>query len=272
MPPNAKLEGIVQIALPFSANCDQPTYNKEGPSLEGPSAVYYSGSSVQHQLGDDDEPGVRITTRARFTYELDRFKKHAALIIINSYACVFDVSIAVTCALMFDRHRFDYTFIDTENDSREENWQKIYQFFQQDFSSIGAVAVATLSCDVDTENSIKEWDVLNYLISNQPSALQDKPKIFISEALEPSSPPPVTNLPSDILILQAKKDQFEKGGVRPLSLLCYKLNSMKEPKEFFEILSELRHETTYAIPKPTPISCTHTLSKELLLHRDNQCI
>lgn len=266
MPPHNKFEGIVKIANPF----ELPIYKKGGPSLEEHSAVYYSGSNIQHEVADDDddEPVVQITTRARYTYELDRFEKNAMLVINNSDA---DAEMTLYFLHAFQNHRFQLMAIETEHSGTDEIWHKIDQFFQQDFSTFGAVAVATLSCPdentTERENCVQEWDVLNYFLSNQPSTLREKPKIFISEALEPSSLPAVTSLPSDILLIQTQSVTREKG-FRPLNLLCYKFISMEGQRDFLEILSESTYEASQAFPTPSPINFLNMLTKELMFQKD----
>ncbi|XP_035440199.2 uncharacterized protein LOC118269278 [Spodoptera frugiperda] len=145
--------------------------------------------SVSGELEEDLDP-VRISTRARYSYELDRYNKHAMLIFEGNSSDAgsqFDDEdpsddVSAKFKETFEKFHFEVTIYKDLND--DEIASTCERFFQRDFTDYGCVAVMMLPKTregvVETCHTPKsEFGVMRYMADLMPPTLQDKPKIYI---------------------------------------------------------------------------------------------
>ncbi|CAH1638006.1 unnamed protein product [Spodoptera littoralis] len=183
-------DSFVTAALPYN----KAEYQKVGESSNNESERSEDRSvepSVSENLEEDTNP-VRISTRARYSYELDRYNKHAMLIFEgNSSDAGFSFDdedgdqgddVSGKFKQTFEKFHFEVTIYRDLND--DEIASTCERFFQRDFTEYGCVAVMMLPKTrdgiVETYHTPKsEFGVMRYMSDLMPPTLQDKPKIYI---------------------------------------------------------------------------------------------
>ncbi|XP_073947404.1 uncharacterized protein [Choristoneura fumiferana] len=184
-------------ALPFNDGIGGIRYNKSSAS----------GSAQNESEDENDNEGynssgegtsqsasaTRITTRARITYELDRFRKNAMLMFVQILSdppggCrIIELTNQDVTELVktFTSFRFE---VDVHTDlTCSQLDQKCQEFFQRDFRQYGAVVVMVLSFD-GTNGQLSALDgrfsesiILRHLTDYLNPTLHAKPKIYITE-------------------------------------------------------------------------------------------
>ncbi|KAJ8731667.1 hypothetical protein PYW07_004831 [Mythimna separata] len=205
MGPNPKVEEIevnftiedranfVVCAMPFNkASYQKAEENKKDSEVSEPEDGGVRVVPSVNEVLEEVDP-LRVSTMARYSYELDRYTKNAMLIFEgNASDIAFENSdedappkaedMSMKFKETFEKFRFEVHI--HRNLTDEEIASTCERFFQRDFSEYGCVAVMMLAKIRDgivesshTPNS--EHGVLRYMSDLAPPTLQDKPKIFI---------------------------------------------------------------------------------------------
>ncbi|KAJ8721801.1 hypothetical protein PYW08_004203 [Mythimna loreyi] len=186
-------DSVLVCAMPFNkANYQRAEEKTENSESDNPENGGVRGVPSASEDAEEVDP-LRVSTMARYSYELDRYKKNAMLIFEgNASDVAFESSeeddppqaddMSIKFKETFEKFRFEVTI--HRNLTDEEIASTCERFFQRDFTEYGCVAIMMLAKIRDgivesshTPNS--EHGVLQYMSDLAPPTLQDKPKIFI---------------------------------------------------------------------------------------------
>ncbi|KAF9408969.1 hypothetical protein HW555_011519 [Spodoptera exigua] len=184
-------DSFVTAALPYNRAKYQKVEDNDTHVPERPEDRSVE-PTVSEDLEEDSDP-VRISTRARYSYELDRYNKNAMLIFEGNSSDDAGISfddedgsqsddVSAKIRQTFEKFHFEVTIYKDLND--EEIANTCERFFQRDFTDYGCVAVMMLPKTrdgiVETCHTPKsEFGVMRYMSDLMPPTLQDKPKIYI---------------------------------------------------------------------------------------------
>lgn len=261
------------------------------PSTSGNSSGEDSSESESDSERLDVASGstVEVTTRARYTYELDRFQKNALLMFVQMKSeppgssrveetTTQDINVILDTLTGF---RFEVnTHIDL---TCNEIDNKCQEFFQENFTEYGAVIVVVLTFDGTAgqlsalDGRFSESIILRHLTDNLNSTLLGKPKIYITEANRIISSENGFRLISvsleehqDILGFHLPTMEHQSMIRRPLLLLCDNIKHMADTHDFATILKKsaenIANEANSAFVD-NPIEYCNKLTKEMILAR-----
>ncbi|XP_063623860.1 uncharacterized protein LOC134795860 [Cydia splendana] len=233
---------------------------------------------------------VEVTTRARYTYELDRFQKNALLMFVQMKSeppgssrveetTTQDINVILDTLTGFrfeENTHIDLTCSEIEN--------KCQEFFQQNFTEYGAVMVVVLTFNGTTgqlsalDGQLSESIILRHLTDNLNPTLLGKPKIYITEANRIISSENGLRLISisleghqDVLGFHIPKTMEHQSMIRrPLPLICDNIKNMADNHDFATILKKSAEDIA-AEANPVfvdnPIEYCNNLTKEMILAR-----
>lgn len=280
MPPNIK-EVILfdQAALPFNA----PVYNKIGgkEAEDKPARGDEESDSEREEETVEGNSNVRITTRARLSYELDRYAKNCMLIFDNRNKFI-GLHSQYPLEETFQKYRFEVESY--ENCSRDEIIARCESFFQKDFSEYGAVAMVILA-DVNIDHQYIARgsyfiadDVLKYFTTNQPPSLQGKPKISIFEANDfyynkrgRMKYPDILmyHVPLSFSVTSSADTKYLNQKLpKPIQLLCNNISEKGIQEDLYSLMVSTAVDgmRNNGLFKSFPLKIESTLTKDLMLY------
>ncbi|XP_063382130.1 uncharacterized protein LOC134668620 [Cydia fagiglandana] len=235
---------------------------------------------------------VEVTTRARYTYELDRFQKNALLMFVQMKSeppgsgCRVEETTTKDINVILDtltgfRFEVNNTHIDLTCSEIENKCQ---EFFEQNFTEYGAVIVVVLTFDGTTgqlsalDGRLSESIILRHLTDNLNPTLLGKPKIYITEANRIISSENGLRLISisleghqDVLGFHIPTTMEHQSMIRrPLLLMCDNIKNMADNHDFATILKKSAEDIA-AEPNfvfvDNPIEYCNNFTKEMILAR-----
>ncbi|XP_063363572.1 uncharacterized protein LOC134652331 [Cydia amplana] len=259
--------------------------------LNEPSTSGNPGGGSSESNSDIDvasvSTAVEVTTRARYTYELDRFQKNALLMFVQMKSeppGSSRVEETTTQDLNFIRDtltgfRFEVnTHIDLTCSEIENKCQ---EFFQQNFTEYGAVIVVVLTFDGTTgqlsalDGRFSESIILHHLTDNLNPTLLSKPKIYITEANRIISSENGLRLISisleghlDVLGFHLPTMEHQSMIRRPLLLICDNIKNMADTQDFATILKKSADDISTdanSVFVNNPIEYCNKFTKEMIL-------
>ncbi|XP_063535301.1 uncharacterized protein LOC134745237 [Cydia strobilella] len=263
------------------------------PSTSGNSPGEGSSESDSDSERLDEASGstavVEVTTRARYTYELDRFQKNALLMFVQmkseppgssrveeTTTQDINVILDVLAGFRFEANtHIDLTCSEIEN--------KCQEFFQQNFTEYGAVIVVVLTFDGTTgqlsalDGRLSESIILRHLTDNVNPTLLTKPKIYITEANRIISSENGLRLISisleghqDVLGFHIPTMEHQSMIRRPLLLICDNIKKMADTHDFATILKKSAEDIAAeanSVFVDNPIEYCNKFTKEMILAR-----
>nr|XP_021195753.2 uncharacterized protein LOC110380182 [Helicoverpa armigera] len=281
-------DSFVLAALPYRKasyqRAEEAQENEESPQVRSDEPAIIEHTDVGGPL--------RVSTRARFSYELDRYNKNALLIFEGNTTDVnlsteddADESddMSTKFKRTFEQYRFEVEVHSNLND--DEIASTCDRFFQQDFTDYGCVAVMMLAKTrrgiVETSHSPRsEFGVMRYMSDLLPPTLRDKPTIYIVQTegyyLVPRariwSTLPQDNLEFRLLVPNVSSPDARgqrSSGACLLKHIHEKLTSLGDQTDFCTLLQDAVNEFVYQTPTlhGQPFRLYSSLTKELRLVR-----